>query len=103
MGPRAAPLIIMDVHEVDERQRPGRVRFLVNVTPENITQCINGQWWNESEHSWEQWHENQKRSINEGDAPGLHDGKHKRIEFAQEVEAIQCEDTGLDLATELIV
>jgi len=33
----------MDVHEVDERQRPGIVRFPGNVTPENITLCINGQ------------------------------------------------------------
>ena len=36
-------MIIMDVHEVDERQRPGIVRFPGNVTPENITLCINGQ------------------------------------------------------------
>ena len=41
--------------------------------------------------------------------PGLHvqefyrhDGRHTRIEFAQQVEAIHCEDTGLDLATSAV-
>ncbi len=42
-------MIMMDVHEVDERQRPGIVRFLVNVTPENS---------NVASHvmiEWEEW------------------------------------------------
>jgi len=41
----------MDVYEVDERQRPGIVRFLVKVTPENSnvashprTSCISYAW-----------------------------------------------------------